>query len=82
MTLYQLVESLIDNELIAIRVLRALLSKHLRVDLTDVEVLVFSLDFLQGVSLLHLIDFLIDNQFLLFELINSDKIDSSQEGVF
>ena len=81
MTLYQLIESLIDNELIAIRVLRALLSKHLRVDLTDVEVLVFSLDFLQGVSLLHLIDFLIDNQFLLFELIYSDKIDSSQEGV-
>ena len=81
MTLYQLIESLIDNELIAIRVLRALLSKHLRVDLTDVEVLIFSLDFLQGVSLLHLIDFLIDNQFLLFELIYSDKIDSSQEGV-
>ena len=81
MTLYQLIESLIDNELIAIRVLRALLSKHLRVDLTDVEVLVFSLDFLQGVGLLHLIDFLIDNQFLLFELINSYKINSSQEGV-
>ena len=81
MTLYQLVESLIDNELIAIRVLRALLSKHLRVDLADVEVLVFSLDFLQGVGLLHLIYFLIDNQFLLFELIYSDKINSSQEGV-